>query len=60
MQNNENNNEPQKTEIEEEQKENKNIKKENKNKKIIKNRITRSRKLGVMVKNKINKIEGKK
>ena len=56
LQNNENNNEPQKTELEEEHK---NMKKENKNKKIIKNRITRSRKLGVMVKNKINKNEEK-
>ena len=41
--------------INEEQKENKIIKKENKNKKGIKTRITRSRKLGAMVKSKNNK-----
>ena len=57
--NDENNNEPLKEEQEEKQKETKNEKKENKNKKLIKNRISRSRKLGVMVKNKNNKTEGK-
>ena len=52
---NNNDNTIQTIEPNEEQKENNITKKENKNKKGIKNRITRSRKLGVMVKSKNNK-----
>ena len=46
---------PKNCEQKEEPKNNKVISKENKNKKIVKNRITRSRKLGILAKPKINK-----